>query len=783
MKNNQKLKCYKDFRGLDLASDPVLIDPHRAPYMINMYKDYSSQGGKALETIVGFRNRMNFDLFFENEISIIDFYFFTKNDGENEVVYPIIHYGNKLILWDNFPLDKNKEEFLEKTVLAGEIDIEKVDLVKEITILGESIPFSTNIDNTKIYIDSDIDNVLAKIKVVKNTIKEEDTLYEGVSQNKLNYFTYGERLYIIDGNKYLSYDGEVLSEVVPYIPTTRIGITANSIGEELDFRNMISSYFYNTITADGESTTFYLSEKELEEVAEVSVYGNVVSNYSCNLINGSITFSEPPQNPIVAGYNEGYSGIKVLCKKDLEESGKVLKMRDSEIYDGRVFLTDNQENGTLIVYSALDNMSYFPIVNYIHIENVQLKSILAISKDLFVLAKDGGKTGIYLLTEQSTGILLNPSIYTVKGISSTKGCITNAVNFCDCPTFLGKRELNVVTSQNLKMERNIEKRSTLIAPALNKIEEREPILFTFDGYIAIYFDGDLFLGDSRQNYINEQGEREFEWYKIGKVGRYKNQYKRYTYDNTIYDFLENYLPKKEIVGKTANEPTELGISQNEIIEREIIANGKIYKYKVAVVKIMVAEDFINGEIVYSEKIDEYLVKEEEDYIGGTFEKASYITSFDGNIYFCNKGGVYSFNFDKKGLGFMKENYSFDNRTIVSGVATAMDNLNYPDLKKRTIPKSLVIKCKTMPNSTIKVLVRTNKTSFTEYGSFLSGYFDFNKINFNNLTFNTSDQQVFVVDEREKGWLEKQLYLTSDRYQSPFSVYYVTYRYEILGKVK
>ena len=50
-------RYYGDFRGIDFSSDHTLVDERRLAYAVNMYKDYNSGGGKALETIPGFRKR------------------------------------------------------------------------------------------------------------------------------------------------------------------------------------------------------------------------------------------------------------------------------------------------------------------------------------------------------------------------------------------------------------------------------------------------------------------------------------------------------------------------------------------------------------------------------------------------------------------------------------------------------------------------------------------------------------------------------------------------------
>ena len=41
----------------------------------------------------------------------------------------------------------------------------------------------------------------------------------------------------------------------------------------------------------------------------------------------------------------------------------------------------------------------------------------------------------------------------------------------------------------------------------------------------------------------------------------------------------------------------------------------------------------------------------------------------------------------------------------------------------------------------------------------------------------------MADERERGYIEKQLKISSDEYASPFGVYSAEYRYKIKGRIK
>ena len=90
---------YGDFRGVDFSSDHSLVSPNRFAYLVNMYKDYKSKNGTAIETIPGYRKAFVPEFTHPN---------FTEED---KAVYGIhrvgnrilVHVGQKFFEWKNYP--------------------------------------------------------------------------------------------------------------------------------------------------------------------------------------------------------------------------------------------------------------------------------------------------------------------------------------------------------------------------------------------------------------------------------------------------------------------------------------------------------------------------------------------------------------------------------------------------------------------------------------------------------------------------------------------------------
>ena len=166
--------------------------------------------------------------------------------------------------------------------------------------------------------------------------------------------------------------------------------------------------------------------------------------------------------------------------------------------------------------------------------------------------------------------------------------------------------------------------------------------------------------------------------------------------------------------------------------------------------------------------------------------ATCVKNINDILLFGTKDGViYRFNFDQRNQygEFVPACYTFDGKAYTSGCATKMDNCGIPHLTKSTVKKSMVAKVKALPASTIKVNVRTNKIPYHEIEDRNSAIFSFEDMDFDNFSFLLEDSGIFTIREKEKKWVEKQIYMYSDEPMRPFALYYLAYRYTVAGRYK
>ena len=868
-------RYYGDFRGVDFSSDHTQVDEHRLAYAVNMFRDYQSSQGQALETIAGFRKRV----VLPEESEVFGIFNFSHKDGDKIVTKVLIHSGSKLYLWKNYPNTANI--VLSETIVVPEPDSvvngtktfkqilpENVVTVTALTRTnGEDLTFLMNYDAATrelSYASSDLvagDRLLLSYK--EGILTAADALFDNMNPRKSTSFIFNNRLYIIDGKNYLVYDGVSVKSVLDnaYIPLTYINIITSGenadIGKQHEQRNILQSKFRHTFIADGTTTEFFLNENALDEIVSVKVYGQAKvqgTDFTVSLANGSIKFIVAPEKPErvvqIAGatesenvfYPEMYAGIEVVAKKVFtsvsgvtdecaEISRLITDCTIATIYDNRVFLSGNPNYPNHIFYAARNSTgyvdpSYFGILNYMQdgVGVAPITGMITVADTLMVLKDDTQQDGsTYFHTPTQTNDSIQPVIYPSSQGLSGIGCLGACINFLDDPIFISRLGVEAVGQLSVRYERANEHRSSLIDAKIVNMDLSSAVVAEWNGYLLVLVDGCIFMADSRQRYTHAIGVNQYEWYYIENVGVYKGQYPEYKYATQIAEELQGKTVKYctkckksknectcgnddhiieipimlaenvyfmnthetlNLTGQVVNPPDDYGKETARVFTEGVAVEIDGLEYTVGVYyTVHEVYDIFSGDLV---RYEAYLCEGKGEYIGGVFQKATTIRDMFDNIYFGTKNGVVcSFNFDKRNSeGEIEPRwYTFDNRTIYSGCATKMDCCGIPHLTKNTVKKSTVIKTKSFRSSSAKIKVRTNKKPYTQIARINNSLFSFEDMDFTDFTFNTTEQSLFAVKEKEKQWVEKQYYIYSDEYMKPFALYYISFRYQVVGRLK
>ncbi|MBQ7363757.1 MAG: hypothetical protein IJW48_04835 [Clostridia bacterium] len=792
-------RSYGDFRGVDFSSDHATVHDSRFAYAVNMYKDYQSGQGAAVETIPGFRRRF----YVTDGSPIYGIHKWSNNGcirdttGDGEAVYT--PFENKF--WWIHAGDKLYQLSLS---LTDELDLESEDYSGK---HGDSI--------NGIYISNDNTKYINTWKTI-----------EGVNPQKSVSFNMRGCLYLLDGKNYycLGATGQKVTENA-YIPTIYAGIAPGMTKEEIaackyEQANLLSNQAKFTFVADGTTTKFYFPKKVYDTSSVFAIVYNKDSRYNEGLIkdvtNEYIEFSEAPASPENAGYEVGYAGIEVtvpwLTGLGIG-SEAITHCTLATEFDGRIFLSGNPLYPNHLYWCGYNSdgyidPSYFGCYNYMEDGDAAapITGMIVVGNYLAVLKCDDEKNGVvYYHARQETGSFITPTIYpSQRGVHSI-GCLGACTNFLDDPVFISKLGVEGIGALSLHSERKIEHRSSLIDAKLRALNLEKSELAEWNGYLVLLVDGKIFLADSRQSYTHSTGVVQYEWYYIEDIGIWDGQYEAFRYADSLPDALTTTDESGNIKGigvYVQGYGPAGGDDQNtyELVVADRVYNEITEKYedlRGSVAKLSPRSEIYTcgfsgaayGESVYCAYIGDGKMALLEDagyQTGGTFVPATTLHICDGNLFFGTANGyICSFNFDKRNeYGEIPTRYyTFDGRIIKCGVATKMDNCGIPNFTKNTVKKTTVIKTKGFQSTAAKIKVRTNNDPYRQIDRINSSSFTFEDLNFSDLSFSTTDQTLFSVKEKEKRWVEKQYYIYSDEVMKPFSLLNITFQYTVAGKYK
>lgn len=514
----------------------------------------------------------------------------------------------------------------------------------------------------------------------------------------------------------------------------------------------------------------------------------------------------------------------------------IVKSRIAATFDGRVFLTGNDELPNTVFYCQRDdtghaNPAYWGVLNYMNdgVGTAPNRAMLATADMLMVLKDDDPHDAtIYYHTGVDSGNDVVPRLYpSERGVAGV-GCKGAAVNFRDNAVFISRLGLEAVGKQLVNLEHNLTHRSSLIDRMFTREQLDSAITAEWGGYLMIFTpSGNVYMADSRQ--MHQNGENvEYEWYLLSDVGVYEGQtedFVQVTGDVMLYDEDGGvWLTQEGVEAYAVVDGKRYPLEITPEREGEYAASGAVgmsYIYKSATGNDVWCFDedltvqaraavALFGDVAH-------LVTESGRYSGGEFKPVTAVADVDGVLYFgTSNGTICCFNTDKRDVAYEGEQpehgsihrhwYTFNGRQIDSFVTTAYDGAGFPDMAKKTVKKSLLLHAKTFPGSRIETRVRTNRgdewrqanTSqgddwhmvaknrvdpWTQSDVTSTATYDFFSIDYASAPLQVSDETLITIREKEKKWALKQLYFGSVGFMAPWGIYSASYRFMVTGRIK
>lgn len=178
------------------------------------------------------------------------------------------------------------------------------------------------------------------------------------TQDETCFFGFGDKVYLLNGHEYLSWDGKAESKfttVEGYIPTVLTAAEPGGRGTALEKANRLTGKRRAKFSPDGQSTSFQLPDKAVDEVISVKGWS---ASYSLDKANGRLNFSSAP--------SRGTNTLEIVYRKGQGKREEVTAMRCAELFNGltdtRVFLYGDGSSKT--IYSGVDLDKSRPTADY-----------------------------------------------------------------------------------------------------------------------------------------------------------------------------------------------------------------------------------------------------------------------------------------------------------------------------------------------------------------------------------------------------------------------------------
>lgn len=322
-------------------------------------------------------------------------------------------------------------------------------------------------------------------------------------------FVYDDVWYFKQLGWFKQYDGTTYKDVEGYVPTTSIGRRPSGGGTIHEDVNMLTTRRINTFLADGESKVFHLDSRNIANSdIVVKVDDEMVTDYTVNRAEGTITFSTAPEKPAT----DGQDNVSVEFNAGNYQVHKILGCTILQIFDNRVFFSGNLQFPNMVWHSSLDDPTYVSDLDYYKDgrDEAPVRGIVAGNNALWVFREpsDEQTTVFYHVpTIDDEYGKIYPSVHS----SVSTGCVGKAINFNDDIVFFSERGMEGI-SGDITTEQAVAHRSTLVDRKLTAEEKyKDMLLAEWEGYLLVFIGTKVYLADSRGKFSNED-HFEYEWF-------------------------------------------------------------------------------------------------------------------------------------------------------------------------------------------------------------------------------------------------------------------------------
>lgn len=210
---------------------------------------------------------------------------------------------------------------------------------------------------------------------------------------KTFFFAFGNKVYMLNGNEYKSWDGTTFGDVAGYIPLIATATPPTGGGTDNEQINLLTGKKRQTFSGNGTATVYTLRESALTSVDQVYVNGVLkteTTDYTVNLTTGVVTFVVAPPT--------GVDNVDIYWTKGTGSRAEITANYYAMFFGGqndtRIFVYGDGTNRYYYtgLAAGVPSAEYFPAFNYREISSDEF-AVTAIVRqyDRQIILTNGGE--------------------------------------------------------------------------------------------------------------------------------------------------------------------------------------------------------------------------------------------------------------------------------------------------------------------------------------------------------------------------------------------------------
>jgi len=340
-------------------------------------------------------------------------------------------------------------------------------------------------------------------------------VYTDMADRRSTGFHFGGKFYLLDGKRFLCWDGTEVKAVdeTAYIPTVIISRNPSGGGKTYEPLNLCGKRWKEAFLGTATATVYQLTAEGLDSSpvkARVLQSGGTWkeltegTGFTVNRTTGAVTFSSPPgKSPV-----DGVDNVEIEASKDREGYTEKINGCDTAVLFGvngapdRVFVTGNASFPNLDFYSGYNEPAFFGDTWYSTLgqDDTEIMGYSVVGNYL-AAHKSNSTDGRNIILRagllDSAGNASFPIVNTLKGEGAVgrRGFASLGAE----PVFLTRRGVYAITTAELTGERYSQSRSLYISSALEKENLKDAYAFVWNDFCLIGVSGGrVYLLDSLQ---------------------------------------------------------------------------------------------------------------------------------------------------------------------------------------------------------------------------------------------------------------------------------------------